>query len=108
MQQEYVGTARLVWVSAVKCAGRFDLALFDTPGGQLIDWHLSRDTVANVLDAHCATSTAQFRRWGSAEDKDPATIRRSGDREHSLDDDVCGLDGVRDGDSVRRVNLDDR
>jgi hypothetical protein len=41
-------------------------------------------------------------------DKDPATTRRSSDREHSFDDDVRGLDGVRDGDSVRRVNLNAR
>ena len=59
--QEYVGTAQLVWVSAVKCAGRFDLALFDTPDGKLIARHLSRDTVTRVLDTHFATSTAQFR-----------------------------------------------
>ena len=59
--QEYVGTAQLVWVSAVNCAGRFDLALFDTPDGQLIARHLSRDTVTRVLDAHFATSIAQFR-----------------------------------------------
>lgn len=59
--QEYVGTAQLVWVSAIKCAGRFDLALFDTPDGQLIARHLSRDTVTRVLDTHFATSTPQFR-----------------------------------------------
>ena len=59
--QEYVGTAQLVWVSAVKCAGRFDLALFDTPDGELIDRHLSRDTVTRVLDTHFVTTTAQFR-----------------------------------------------
>lgn len=59
--QEYVGTAQLVWVSAVKCAGRFDLALFDTPDGQLIARHLSQDTVTRVLDTHFATSNTQFR-----------------------------------------------
>jgi hypothetical protein len=59
--EEYVGTAQLVWVSAIKCAGRFDLALFDTPDGKLIERHLSRDTVTHVLDAHFAISTAQFR-----------------------------------------------
>ena len=32
--QEYMGTAQLAWVSAVKCARRFDLALFGTPDGQ--------------------------------------------------------------------------
>ena len=59
--QEYIGTAQLIWVSAVKCAGRFDLALFDTPDGQLIARHLNRATVTRVLDAHFATDTAQFR-----------------------------------------------
>jgi hypothetical protein len=59
--QEYVGTAQLVWASAIKCAGRFDLALFDTPDGELIARHLNRETVTRVLDAHLATSTAQFR-----------------------------------------------
>ena len=59
--QEYVGTAQLVWVSAVNCAGRFDLAVFDTPDGKLIARHVSRDTVTRVLDAHFATSIEQFR-----------------------------------------------
>jgi hypothetical protein len=59
--QEYVGTAQLVWASAIKCAGRFDLALFDTPDGELIARHLNRETVTRVLDTHFATSTAQFR-----------------------------------------------
>jgi hypothetical protein len=59
--QEYVGTAQLAWASAIKCAGRFDLSLFDTPDGKLIARHLSRDTVTRVLDAHFATTTAQFR-----------------------------------------------
>ena len=45
----------------VKCGGRFDLALFDTPDGELIDRHLSRDTVTRVLDTHFVTTTAQFR-----------------------------------------------
>jgi hypothetical protein len=58
--QKYVGTAQLVWVSG-QVRGRYDLALFDTPDSQLIDRHLSRDTVADVRDAHFATSTALFR-----------------------------------------------
>lgn len=58
--QKYVGTAQLVWVSG-QLRGRYDLALFDTPDSQLIDRHLSRDTVADVRDAHFATSTALFR-----------------------------------------------
>lgn len=59
--QEYVGTAQLVWVGAISCAGWFDLGLFDTPDGKLIARHISRDTVVQVLDAHFATNSEQFR-----------------------------------------------
>ena len=59
--QEYVGTAQLIWASAIACAGRFDLALFGTPDGKLIARHIGRDTVVRVLDAHFAISTEQFR-----------------------------------------------
>jgi hypothetical protein len=59
--QEYVGTAQLIWASAIGCAGRFNPALFDTPDGKLIAQHVSRDTVVRVLDAHFAISTEQFR-----------------------------------------------
>jgi hypothetical protein len=59
--REYVGTAQLVWASAFGCAGRFDLALFDTPDGQVIARDISRETVIRVLDAHFAISKDQFR-----------------------------------------------
>ena len=59
--REYVGTAQLVWASAVSCAGRFDPAVFDTPDGKLIARHVGRDTVTRVLDAHFAASIEQFR-----------------------------------------------
>jgi hypothetical protein len=59
--REYVGTAQLIWASAIACAGRFDLALFDTPDGKLIARHVGRDTAVRVLDAHFATSMEQFR-----------------------------------------------
>jgi hypothetical protein len=59
--REYVGTAQLLWASAVTCAGRFDPAVFDTPDGQLIARHVGRDTVATVLDTHLAASIGQFR-----------------------------------------------
>lgn len=59
--REYVGTAQLVWASAFSCAGRFDLALFDTPDGQLIARHVGRDTVSRVVEAHFAISKDRFR-----------------------------------------------
>jgi hypothetical protein len=70
--REYVGTAQLVWASALAYAGRFDLACFDTPDGQLIAQHVGREIVTRVLDAHFAISKDQFR----AEDE--KVIRRSG------------------------------
>ncbi len=59
--QEYVGTAQLVWASAIACGGRFNPALFDTPDGKLIARHVGRDTVVRVIDAHFATGAEQFR-----------------------------------------------
>ena len=59
--REYVGTAQLVWASAFGCAGRFDLALFDTPDGQVMARHVGRDTVTRVLEAHFAISKDRFR-----------------------------------------------
>lgn len=59
--REYVGTTQLVWASAVRCAGRFDPALFETPDGELIARQVGRDTVVRVLDTHFATSVEQFR-----------------------------------------------
>ena len=59
--REYIGTAQLVWASAISCSGRFDPAVFDTPDGKLIARHVGRDTVTRVLDAHFATGTEQFR-----------------------------------------------
>ncbi len=59
--REYVGTAQLIWASAIACAGRFDLALFDTPDGKLIARHVGRDTVVRVLDAHFAIGMERFR-----------------------------------------------
>jgi hypothetical protein len=58
---EYVGTAQLVWASAISCAGRFDPALFETPDGELIARHVGRDTVTRVLDTRFAIGIAQFR-----------------------------------------------
>jgi hypothetical protein len=51
----------LVWASAIGSAGQFDLALFDTPDGELIAQHVSRDTVVRTLDTHFAISREQFR-----------------------------------------------
>ena len=59
--REYVGTAQLVWASAVSCAGHFDSAMFDTADGKLIARHVGRDTVTRVLDTHFPTSIEQFR-----------------------------------------------
>ena len=59
--QEYVGTTQLIWASAIGCAGRFDLTLFDTPDGALIARHIGKDTVVRVLDRHFATSRERFR-----------------------------------------------
>jgi hypothetical protein len=67
---EYVGTAQLGWASAITCAGRFDPAVFDTPGGGLIARHIGRDIVTRVLDAHFATTINRFR----ADDKE-CTVR---------------------------------
>jgi hypothetical protein len=58
---EYVGIAQLIYFSAVSCEGRFDLALFDTPDGEIIARHVSRDTVVQVLGAHFAISQERFR-----------------------------------------------
>jgi hypothetical protein len=74
--REYVGTAQLVWASAVSCAGRFDPAVFDTLDGKLIARHVGRDTVARVPDAHFAVSIEQFR----AENRDAAA--RAGRDDH--------------------------
>ena len=52
---------QLVWASAFGCAGRFNLALFDTPDGQVIARHVGPDTVTRVLDAHFAISKDRFR-----------------------------------------------
>jgi hypothetical protein len=59
--REYVGTTQLIWASVIASAGRFDLALFDTPDGKRIARHVGRDTVVRVIDAHFATSKEQFR-----------------------------------------------
>jgi hypothetical protein len=59
--REYVGTTQLIWASVIASAGRFDLALFDTPDGELIARHVGRDTVVRVLNAHFATNKEQFR-----------------------------------------------
>jgi hypothetical protein len=72
---EYVGIAQLIWASAISCAGRFDLALFDTPDGKVIARHISRDTIVRVLGAHFATSAEQFR----ADDKKVAERVRQDD-----------------------------
>jgi hypothetical protein len=58
---EYVGAAQLVWASASQGTGRFDLAFFDTPDGQLIARHVGRDTLIGVLDAHFVISKDTFR-----------------------------------------------
>ncbi len=50
-----------MWASAFGCAGRFNLALFDTPDGQVIARHVGPDTVTRVLDAHFAISKDRFR-----------------------------------------------
>jgi hypothetical protein len=59
--REYVGATQLIWASVIASAGRFDLALFDTPDGELIARHVGRDTVVRVLDAHFAANKEQFR-----------------------------------------------
>jgi hypothetical protein len=74
--REYVGTAQLVWASAISCAGRFDPAVFDTPDGKLISRHVGRDTVTRVLDTHFATGIDRFR----ADDKDAAGRAGKDDR----------------------------
>lgn len=74
--REYVGTAQLLWVSAVNCAGWFDPAVFDTPDGELIASYVSRETVLHVLDAHFAASIEQFR----SENTEAAA--RAGDDDH--------------------------
>jgi hypothetical protein len=74
--REYVGTAQLVWASAVTSAGRFDPAMFETPDGALIARHVGRETVAALLDAHFATSIEQFR----AENRE--AVARAGRDDH--------------------------
>jgi hypothetical protein len=75
--REYVGTAQLIWASAISCAGRFDPAVFGTPDGELIARHVGQETVARVVDAHFATSADEFR----AEDRE---VTARADRDERL------------------------
>jgi hypothetical protein len=59
--QEYVGAAQLIWAGVFASAGRFDLAFYDTPDGQLIARVVGRDTLTRVVDTHFAIDRDQFK-----------------------------------------------
>lgn len=58
---DYVGTAQLLWASALACAGRFDPAVFDGPDGEPISNIIGRDTVLRTLERHFTTDAAAFK-----------------------------------------------
>ena len=59
--RDYIGTAQLVWASAIQCSGFFDPAFFDTHDGELAAQHVARDTALKIIDAHFAGDAAAFR-----------------------------------------------
>lgn len=58
---DYIGTAQLIWASAINCFGFFDPEFFATSGGALATQHVAKETVLNILNAHFATNTVKFR-----------------------------------------------
>lgn len=58
---DYVGTAQLLWTSAMHSAGRFDPAIYDSPDGPRLDGVISRETAVSTIDRHSAADAAAFK-----------------------------------------------
>jgi hypothetical protein len=58
---DYVGTAQLLWGSALLNAGRFDAAIFNSPDGEKFDRVVNRETVLRVVERHFATVVATIK-----------------------------------------------
>jgi hypothetical protein len=64
--KDYIGTAQLVWASALKCSGYFNPAFFDTDDGKIASRVIERSTVLHIIDTHFAGDTATFRQEETA------------------------------------------
>jgi hypothetical protein len=58
---DYIGTAQLIWASAINCSGVFDPSFFETPDGALASQHVTKDAVLDILNGHFATDAKGFR-----------------------------------------------
>lgn len=59
--KDYIGTAQLVWFSALKCAGYFDPAFFKTDDGKIASRIISQGMVLQIIDTHFAGDAIAFR-----------------------------------------------